>query len=464
MLLKPTELSIDPLDPFAKDAFERKDVVESLVRLIEQLSGPFVIAIDSPWGTGKTTFLKMLKACLQKKQFACLHFNAWETDFAEDPLIAFVGEMDGLIREISGVEADRLKSLDAAKRIAGAVARRAIPAAIKVATLGALDFSGEVEKIMADATGTVTADAVDVYLKEKKLIEEFHKQIDQALALAGENGKRLPMVIFVDEIDRCRPLYAIELLERIKHLFNVSNAIFLLAVDKQQMGISLGAVYGHGFNANEYLRRFFDLEFKLSQVDSMRFCESLIERMGLDEFFSARKNSEKREEGQHLKAAFRDLSKLLGLTARAQEHYMSLLTMAMMTTPSNEYFHTHLTALMAAVRIGANDVYEKVARRGGSVMEIFDLLEKLKPGAQMPNTIPILQASVLAARANDDKRAQAEYDKIVARSKKSNSIDTIDEEAEQMLYAMRDHEIASASISTVVKRIDLAVQFVRGES
>ena len=461
MFLKPTELVIDPLDPFANDAFERKEVAADLVRLIGQLSGPFVMAIDSPWGTGKTTFLKMLRACLEAEQFVCLHFNAWETDFADDPLIAFMGEMDGLIRSISGIEADRLKSLNKAKRISGAIAKRAIPAAIKAATLGALDISGEIEKVMADAAGAMTTDAVDAYLKEKGLIEEFHQQIEQALALAGENGKRLPMIVFVDELDRCRPLYAIEMLERIKHLFNVSHLIFVLAIDKEQLSISLGAVYGQGFNSNEYLRRFFDLEFRLMQIDSTRYCESLIERMGLNEFFAGRTGNTLRDEDKRFKATFSNLSKLFRLTPRAQEHYMSLLTMAMMTTPKGHFFHTELTTLMAATRIGASDVYERVARSGGSVMEIIDVLDdRIQHAGKLPDNFrPVMLGAVLAARVNGDTRAQTEYEAIIARARKGNATDAIDHEAELTLIVLRDEAAQTARMETIVKRIDLAAQF-----
>ena len=462
MLLKPTELAIDPLEPFAKDAFERKDVIEGLVQLMGRLSGPFVIAIDSPWGTGKTTFLKMLQASLQRESFACLNFNAWETDFADDPLIAFMGETDELIRGISGVEANRLQSLDRAKRIAGAVAKRAIPAAIKAATFGALDVSDEIEKVVADAAGSMTTDAVDSYIKEKGLIKEFHKQIDRAFALVEEKGRRLPMVIFVDELDRCRPLYAIELLERIKHLFNVSSAVFVLAVDKEQLGISLGAVYGQGFNANEYLRRFFDLELKLAQIDSTRFCESLIERMGLDEFFAERTHAKTRSDSERLKTAFRDLSKLFRLTPRAQEHYMTLLALAMLTTPKDQHFNVELTAIVAAVKIGASDVYERVAKLGASVMEIIVLLENQeKSVGRLPDDFrPVVLGALLAARDHNDKSAQARYDSIVSRSSAGIS-GQFDQESEWILDVMRDHSFRSVKMRTIVKRIDLAAQFER---
>lgn len=67
-------------------------------------------------------------------------------------------------------------------------------------------------------------------------------------------------MFFIDELDRCRPTFAIELLERIKHLFDIQNIVFVLSIDKEQLEASTAAAYGSAINAPEYLRRFIDLE------------------------------------------------------------------------------------------------------------------------------------------------------------------------------------------------------------
>ncbi len=82
--LKPIEIPKET--PFAYDALDRKESVESVAALIEELTGPFVLAINSPWGTGKTIFVKFVKTTLEAKNIACLYFNAWETDFVEEIL------------------------------------------------------------------------------------------------------------------------------------------------------------------------------------------------------------------------------------------------------------------------------------------------------------------------------------------------------------------------------------------
>lgn len=461
MLIKPPELTIDPQNPFANDAFDRQGVVESLAQLIGQVSGPFVFAIDAPWGSGKTTFIRMLHAKLEADSYACLHFNAWETDFAEDPLIAFMGDMDSLIRSISSIEADRLEALDKAKRIAGAVAKRTIPAAIKIATFGALDISVEAEKVIADVTGALADDAVDRYQKDKALIDEFHGAVDQALALASEAGKRLPLVIFVDELDRCRPLYAIELLERIKHIFNVKNAIFILSVDKEQLGISLGAVYGNGFNSTEYLRRFFDLEFKLKQVDSDKFCESLLQRMELNEVFSAREGSTQRYELNRLKRTFRSMSRLYELSPRAQEQCMSLITIAIVTTPNNHYLFPEAVVILSAIKIGESSLYHKVTKGEASICDLYDDLRNrgMNKGNLQANELALFLGVLLAIRAKDDKRADSVFETIYRRGTESNRSDQIDDETDMVLSITREHEWRSANFQKIVKRIDLAAQF-----
>ena len=96
MKLKPTPLEIPPNEPFRNDVLERRSMVESLSRLVIDVTPPFVLCIDAPWGAGKTTFLRIWEAYLARSPARVLYFNAWTTDFASDPLVAFVGEITEL--------------------------------------------------------------------------------------------------------------------------------------------------------------------------------------------------------------------------------------------------------------------------------------------------------------------------------------------------------------------------------
>ncbi|MFZ2269086.1 MAG: P-loop NTPase fold protein [Azonexus sp.] len=461
MLLKPVELQIDPNNPFANDAFERKEVVDSFVRIVTDLKGPFVIAVDSPWGTGKTIFLKMLQASLENNGHPCMYFNAWETDFAEDPLIAFVGELDSLLNGFCPEEGERQETIKSVKRMAGAMAKKVVPATIRIATMGAIDIAPEIERLVAEATGALGADAVENYLKDKKVMDDFHEKLNLALSTAKARGKKLPVVIFVDELDRCRPLYAIELLERIKHLFNVESAIFVVALDKAQLSISLGAVYGAGFNSTEYLRRFFDLELRLTPVSGDKFCESLINRMALEEFFASRPAQVAHGDAEGLKNTFRDLSRLFGLTPRAQERCMVLLALGMTATPINNHFYPVQTVIMAVLRTGAEEIYNKVSREAGSVGEIIEHLNKLRMqrGGIEERYWAILQGYILSMRDRRDPHAEQILKKHQGARQSVIADGGYDENLDLIVTIANDFENRGASLKAIIKRIDIAAQF-----
>ena len=78
-----------------------------------------------------------------------------------------------------------------------------------------------------------------------------------------EHPKQYPVYVLIDELDRCRPNYSIEVIESVKHFFNTKNFVFVIATDSEQLQHSIKAVYGNGFNANLYLSRFFDLSVTL---------------------------------------------------------------------------------------------------------------------------------------------------------------------------------------------------------
>ena len=91
--------------------------------------------------------------------------------------------------------------------------------------------------------------------------EYFSSLLEKAVGAIQPEDSSKPLLFFIDELDRCRPTFAIEMLERIKHLFDVKNMVFVLSIDKKQLEAITAAVYGERIDASEYLRRFIDLVF-----------------------------------------------------------------------------------------------------------------------------------------------------------------------------------------------------------
>ena len=85
--------------------------------------------------------------------------------------------------------------------------------------------------------------------------------------LAFEREFANPIFILIDELDRCRPDYAISLLEIVKHIFDIKNFVFIIATDTDQLQHSIKNVYGNDFSANDYLGRFFHRRFTLKSPE-----------------------------------------------------------------------------------------------------------------------------------------------------------------------------------------------------
>ena len=97
-----------------------------------------------------------------------------------------------------------------------------------------------------------------------------------------EENAKFPLFILVDELDRCRPTYAIEMLERVKHLFNVDNVVFVLATDTDQLSSAIKAVYGAGFDSPRYLNRFFDQTYEFPEPAVGDFLGQLLRQSAID--------------------------------------------------------------------------------------------------------------------------------------------------------------------------------------
>ena len=133
------DLEVPAENPFRHDALDRKPLVEFLSSLIKRLNDPFVMALDSPWGTGKTTLVRMLMADRQGKGFECTYFNAWKVDYVTDPLVALVSSIDRIDLGTEEAGSNFKSHLKTVKKVTTLVAKRGLMAATKSLTFGALD-------------------------------------------------------------------------------------------------------------------------------------------------------------------------------------------------------------------------------------------------------------------------------------------------------------------------------------
>ncbi|MCO4088993.1 MAG: hypothetical protein HEQ17_08615 [Limnohabitans sp.] len=356
MKFRLAEIEVSDDDPFKHDSLQREDVVEFVGNLIKQLEGPFVLALDSPWGTGKTTVVNMLRAVLKKDEYTTVYFNAWKEDYVSDPLIPMVAVIDDIKIEQAGVFQQRMAKV---KKVVSTVAKRGLVAGVKVGTMGVLDLDKVQEDVLSNESGKAAEDLIESFKKEKRSLETFRETLEDAVQAIGEGELQRPLVFFIDELDRCRPSFAIELLERVKHLFDVKNIVFVLSVDKKQLEAITAAVYGERIDALEYLRRFIDLDFSLPLPHTKAYTRELIKRFDLKDFFEARrKHSSLAYDHDHFVEAFTLLAATFDLSLRVRERCLTRLAVVLMQTPDDHYLDPIVLSLLIVLRLKRLDLYE----------------------------------------------------------------------------------------------------------
>ena len=253
-------------NPWVDDKLGRKDSAERLADMLAGQDGPLTIGLNAPWGEGKTFFLKRFQKTYENRHGCAVYFNAWQDDFLDDPLLSLLCQLriDGLPQETF---ADSVKQavLPVLKHAGAALFKSFVKNAAKI----------DIDAISTGELETRTEKLIDEYAAASTSRDELVKALD-TLAKSVRDCSGNPLVIIVDELDRCRPTFAIETLERIKHLFAVENIVFVLGVDRDQLGSSIRSVYGD-IDAQGYLQRFVDVEFVLPRNSLYGFLQDRLE-------------------------------------------------------------------------------------------------------------------------------------------------------------------------------------------
>lgn len=118
---------------------------------------------------------------------------------------------------------------------------------------------------MADQVDLAIASKFESSKADKLALSNFRTFISN-IALNHSNGNKI--VFIIDELDRCRPDFALELLEKIKHLFSVQGITFLLVMNRSQLEESVKSRYGAGIDSSTYLQKFINVWVSLSRFDS----------------------------------------------------------------------------------------------------------------------------------------------------------------------------------------------------
>lgn len=274
--LMPTEENL--IQALNEDILQRnKDLVYFYDLLMAQETAG-AIAVDGRWGSGKTFFVKQSLLLINAKnpmsmmdedeRLRILHcvpfkiendtgdenydlaiyFDAWENDNDTEPVLSIIYEITKQLGLTYPFEADS----DVFK-MAGSIFE----------TISGRNINNIIDNLKGDNPLKK--------FREQKDIEETLKDFFSEILV--ERGNRL--IIFIDELDRCKPSYAVHLLEQIKHYLCDDRITFVFSVNLVELQHTIRHYYGEAFDSCRYLDRFFDIRIEIPPADKSRFFNKL---------------------------------------------------------------------------------------------------------------------------------------------------------------------------------------------
>ena len=365
--------------PFEKCALGRQKYAELLTEIVSN-TDQGVISLNGSWGTGKTTFVRMWEVFLRNKGFKTLYFNVWDNDYTIDPMVSLMSQLVKLFKHEKYKKSVRSVLSQFGKIIVNVskpVGKGLIKKLSGVNLDDVTDGLSEASEVAVDEVANLGEKLLERISKEQEDIEAFKNALETIVkSFANESENRKPIICFIDELDRCNPHYSVLVLERIKHIFSVPGIVFVLSVDKKQFGNAIRGYYGSDLiDANEYLRRFIDLDLNLPPISAEQFFDYLYKSFDIKAIFSKRNDRDIRGEHENFKIVGELLLDRSSITLRQAEKMMGHIQLVLSSISSNQYFTASVITILIYLRFVNNDLYEKILNRQFSLQELINELE-----------------------------------------------------------------------------------------
>lgn len=270
MKIKPKQLDFGDDPGFGKhDLFRRKDFADRLTNLVKNIEDPTIFLLDAQWGAGKTTFLNQWKGELRTAGIPVIKFDAFERDYQEDPFISLSAEIVAAAKKMGTWRDLRIKFVDRASSLGKVFLSIAAQTAVSKASLGFLSRADvkDLGKALAEEFSPKLKERLEAAEANAELLSSFHEALEKlakGMSLKSSEERKLPLVLIVDELDRCRPSFAVELIEKIKHVFSVRGVHFVLSAHLPQLAKIFQ--HSHGLGEEEqaliYLEKFYDVRIR----------------------------------------------------------------------------------------------------------------------------------------------------------------------------------------------------------
>ncbi len=380
MKLVTPPLIVEETDGFKNDVLCRKNYGNALLNLVTRSTDELVISLDGQWGEGKTTFVKMWQGLLNESNIPNIYINAFANDYVDDAFIAIASAIT-TYADKHNHSSDKQMARDfkeAAKKVGIQLFALSAKVALKAATFGALsvddfkDFEGVREGIakgVAKMASDFIEERLDSHAKDIELLKSFKQLLSElpAYLMKETDGETKPLIIIIDELDRCKPTYAVEILEKIKHLFSVEKVVFVLVMNKKQLEGSIKCIYGQDIDAHAYLQKFINVETTVPKKmndprlnDVTKYCEHLRK---LHELNVIGNNDQLL---RHLK----QLAIRFNLTLRQMEKVFTNIAIFYTITDQNEKPLVQIVSFVCVIRVIDNPLFQELSNGKVSYEEL----------------------------------------------------------------------------------------------
>lgn len=346
----------------------------------------FVLNISAERGMGKSYFLHNWSQDLLQTGHPVVHFNAWENDFSDEPLLALLSELGLHLSQYLGKAPKARAMLNEAIRRAKKLIKPSEPVLTtmlnntfnglsreqfnhimalesKIEESDDEDSKNEYRDLMSRIMPAAAEQSLINHKNTKESIQAFKQSMRKLIDHIDKEMKSLclPVFIFVDELDRCRPEYIVELLEKIRHLFAMSGIYFIVATDSGKLMQSIKTVYGRNADASRYLEQFFDQQYNLIEPHKYQYAEYLFYKHKLDRevrFFTPLSVNFTVTRNVHMDL-FAIASKYFSISLADQDQICSMLKAICLTWKSEKKIHLFYVIFLLMLQQRSADVFDR---------------------------------------------------------------------------------------------------------
>lgn len=291
---------------FEPDYLNRKELALEWTDALfsTKLNHHLVISVSGDWGTGKTYLAKNWHKYLEEKDYFTCYIDAHKKDYAEDPLLIIMSEIESAVNKYMKAENGAIKEAFGKVKdsflpflVSGFKTAVKVGAGILLPDIISSNILKIIDNIDGEKLKEIIKGSIDEYNKKDSRIEEYYDNIkaysenieefkhaleEFADTIADKLNK--PVVIFIDELDRSNPKFVIKLIEQLKHIFEIPNLAFILTVNKKELSNTIKGIYGSEMDGYAYYKKFTTHDFTLYPIEQIKSgpLEEFIENMIAD--------------------------------------------------------------------------------------------------------------------------------------------------------------------------------------